>query len=262
MTHPPSPAAPYTPPVYPRLSPAAQDALLRSIIERGASLAQAGRRAVVVFDLDGTLMDNRPRTVTILRELGEVWRKREHPASGALLEASPTKLAYLVRDSLGRFGIQDEVLLAEGESFWRERFFTDDYQEHDIALPGAVAFARALYAAGVNIVYFTGRDLPKMALGSFKSLRELGFPIGVIGTELVVKPFFEMPDEEYKRSEGPKLSRIGEVIAVFDNEPINCNVLLEHHPECTSIFVDTQHFPNAPPLDPRVKVIGDFRMEP
>ena len=248
-------------PVYTRLSQVAQQSLLQSIIDRGAAFAASGRRAVVVFDLDGTLMDNRPRTVTILKELGEAWRERAAMASGALMLASATKLAYLVRDSLSRFGIEDESLLAEGESFWRDRFFTDDYQQHDIALAGSVAFAHALYAAGVNIVYFTGRDLPKMALGSFKSLRELGFPIGVIGTELVVKPFFEMPDEEYKRTEGPKLSRIGEVIAVFDNEPINCNVLLEHHPECTSVFVDTQHFPNAPPLDPRVKVIGDFRMD-
>lgn len=250
------------PQVFPRLSQADQRELLASIIERGKAFLAAGKRAVVVFDLDGTLMDNRPRTVTILRELGQTWHAKAVESAAALLDVTPPKLAYLVRDSLGRLGVEDEELLADGEMFWRDRFFTDDYQQHDIALAGSVAYAQALYAAGVNIVYFTGRDLPKMALGSFKSLRDLGFPIGVVGTELVVKPYFEMPDEEYKRTEGPNLSRIGEVIAVFDNEPVNCNVLLEHHPGCTSVFVDTQHFPNPPPLDPRVKIIADFRMEP
>jgi hypothetical protein len=97
-----------------------------------------------------------------------------------------------------------------------------------------------------------------MGIGTFRSLRDLGFPIGMPGTELVCKPDFNMPDEAFKRLEAPKLSRVGRVIAAFDNEPANCNVFLEQNPESESVFVDTQHLPGAPPLDPRVAIIDDF----
>jgi hypothetical protein len=99
-----------------------------------------------------------------------------------------------------------------------------------------------------------------MGIGSFRSLRDLGFPIGVPGTELVLKPDANMPDEAYKRLEGPKLARVGKVVAVFDNEPSNCNTLLEMNPGCTSVLLDTQHLPGAPPLNPSVHVIRDFVM--
>ena len=113
--------------------------------------------------------------------------------------------------------------------------------------------------AGAVIVYLTGRDLPNMALGSFASLRDLGFPIGVIGTELVVKPTFEMPDAEFKREVAPELKRLGKVIAAFDNEPANVNLFLETHPDCAAVFLDTQYAPNPIALDARVEVIDSFR---
>jgi hypothetical protein len=127
---------------------------------------------------------------------------------------------------------------------------------------GARAFVRACYDAGATVVYFTGRDLPNMSLGSFASLRDLGFPIGLVGTELVTKPAFEIPDTEFKRSVAPEFRRIGEVIAVFDNESANCNLFLDAHPECTAVYLDTQCAPDPPPLDPRAYVVGSFELEP
>ena len=64
----------------------------------------------------------------------------------------------------------------------------------------------------------------------------LGFPIGVPGTELVLKPDAAMPDTEFKRFEAPKLSRVGKVVAAFDNEPENCNILLDQFPDATIVF--------------------------
>jgi hypothetical protein len=132
--------------------------------------------------------------------------------------------------------------------------------KHDIALAGAVEFTRACYEAGATIVYFTGRDLPLMGIGSFQSLRDLGFPIGAVGTELVLKPDAKIPDEAFKRDEAPKLKRIGRVVASFDNEPGNCNVFVETCPDAEVIFVDTQHLPGAPRLHPKVEVVSDFAM--
>ena len=235
-----------------------QKTLLDRVVQRCATNGKA-RTPVVVFDLDGTLMDNRPRTARILRELGAMWRDREPVAAKKLETAREEDLAYLLTDSLTRVGITRTDLVREAEIFWRERFFTDGYLTHDVEVPGAAAFARDCYAAGGILVYFTGRDLPLMGLGSFASLRDLDFPIGVPGTELVLKPDANMPDEAFKRLVGPSLARVGQVVAIFDNEPGNCNVLGAHFPDADAVLLDTQHLPGAPPLDDHVRVIGDFR---
>jgi hypothetical protein len=243
---------------FPRLSSAEQKALLDQIAERCKSDGKA-RTPVVVFDLDGTLMDNRPRTAMILRELGATWRDRHPEAAKTLAAAKAEDLAYLLTDTLGRLGVRHTELVREAEVFWRERFFTDGYLAHDVEVPGAAAFARDCYDAGGILVYFTGRDLPLMGIGSFASLRDLGFPIGLPGTELVLKPDAQMPDEAFKRMQGPALERVGKVVAIFDNEPGNCNVLGQHFPDACSVLLDTQHLPGAPPLDATVRVIADFR---
>jgi hypothetical protein len=219
---------------------------------------KAGLPPVIVFDLDGTLFDNRPRTVAILHELAEQWAAREPEAAACLRAATPGKMAYLLTESLANIGVTRTELVAQAETFWRDRFFVDSHLKFDVALAGAVSFARDCYDAGAVVVYFTGRDLPLMGAGTFASLRDSGFPIGVVGTELVLKPDALMPDEAFKRLVGPDLGRLGEVVAVFDNEPANCNVLLAHFPGAESCLLDTQHLPGAPPPAALVHVISDF----
>jgi hypothetical protein len=125
-------------------------------------------------------------------------------------------------------------------------------------LPGASAFVNACYTAGASIVYLTGRDLPNMSVGTFASLRDLGFPIGVVASTLVTKPTYDMPDTEFKRAVAPAFSRVGHVIASFDNEPANINLFLEYHPHAHAVFVDTQHAPSPPVLDERASVVDSF----
>ena len=244
---------------FKRLPLAEQQALMSRIVAR-CKVTPGQPSPVVVFDLDGTLMDNRPRTLAILKELAHELRAESHASAERIATAQAEELAYLLTDSMRMLGIEHPDLVVRAESFWKSRFFTDDYLKHDIAIEGSVELARACYEAGASLVYFTGRDLPLMGLGSFQSLRDLGFPIGVVGTELVCKPDAKIPDETFKRAEGPKLRRVGHVVAAFDNEPANCNAFLEMNPDAEIVFVDTQHLPGAPPLDTRVHVIADFRM--
>ncbi|HWL84345.1 MAG TPA: hypothetical protein VNO21_01005, partial [Polyangiaceae bacterium] len=239
-------------PAYPRLSSGEQRALLERVVARCAhqpgdapswsgiakgealrsGIAKGEPPPVVVFDLDGTLMDNRPRTCAILRELGELWAVREPEVARDLRGAHPGALAYLLTDTLGLLGITRSDLVIEAQEYWHTRFFGDAHLVHDVALAGAVPFANDCYTAGATLVYLTGRDLPLMGLGTFRSLRDLGFPIGVPGTEVVLKPEFSMPDEAFKRDIAPRLARVGRVVASFDNEPGNCNVFQEVYPDC------------------------------
>ena len=246
-------------PTYVSLPAAEQKALFRRILERSEDKSRS-RAPVIVFDLDGTLMDNRPRTLAILKELAQELRAESHASADRLAAAEAEELAYLLGDSMRKLGLEHPELVERAEAFWKSRFFSDHYLKHDIAVAGAVELTKACYEAGAVLVYFTGRDLPLMGIGSFQSLRDLGFPIGIVGTELVCKPDAKIPDELFKRTEGPKLKRVGHVVAAFDNEPGNCNAFLEMNPDAEVVFIDTQHLPGAPPLDSRVHVVADFRM--
>ncbi|MFO0618443.1 MAG: HAD family hydrolase [Polyangiaceae bacterium] len=224
-------------------------------------LVASARRGSIVFDLDGTLLDNRPRVVRIFHELADAWATK-HPAAADLCRAAVTeRIVYGLADNMRRLGVTDEALIAEAFTFWRERFFYDAYMKYDTATPGAVSFVRACYDAGALIVYLTGRDLPNMALGTFASLRDLGFPIGVANTSLITKPTFEMPDTDFKLGVAPQLSLHTPVLASIDNEPANVNLFLELHPESLGILIDTQHAPDPPELDPRAHVIDSFEVD-
>lgn len=245
----------------PTLGPDEQRAFLRGLIERVRQTKQAGQTPVVVFDLDGTLLDNRPRTRAILHEVAASWKEARPELATTLLKLEVEHVVYMLQESLAPFGVTDEAALDEALAHWRRRFFVDELLHHDVPVDGAVAFARAVYEAGATVVYLTGRDLPNMSLGSWQSLRDRGFPIGVVGTELVCKPAFEMSDEVYKTEQAPLVSRLGTLVASFDNEPGNCNVFLRLHPQAASVLLDTQHSPHAPELDPGVKSIKSFSFE-
>jgi hypothetical protein len=244
-----------------RLTRDRQAALLRGVVDR-VTRAKKSVTPLIVFDLDGTLLDNRPRTCAIMGELAARWRESKPEQAGLLDRIRHDSLEYLLTDNLRSLGISADSDLAEAVEYWKSRFFYDALLGHDIPLDGAVQFARACYDAGGTLVYFTGRDLPNMALGTLASLRDNGFPIGVPGTELVLKPDPEMSDDEFKRTITPLLHRSGVVAAAFDNEPGNCNIFQELFPDTDVFLLDTQHLPGAPELDPKVHVIGDFGMEP
>ena len=99
-----------------------------------------------------------------------------------------------------------------------------------------------------------------MLLGTVASLRDCGFPIGVAGIELILKPDANLPDEAFKRGALPTLNRIGEMVAFFDNEPANCNLARGMFPESLVVLLETQRVPYAPPLAEDIEVVADFRI--
>jgi hypothetical protein len=234
--------------------------LLRAVIEASRHDPRAPS-PIIVFDLDGTLLDNRPRVARIFHELAEEWRSARPGEADMLARATADRIVYGLHENLTLLGVHGEEAQAEAFTFWKERFFTDAYMKYDVEIPGARDFVSACYAAGASVVYLTGRDLPNMSLGTFGSLRDHGFPIGVVGTSLVTKPAFDIPDTVFKHDVAPALARYGKVTAVFDNEPANCNLFLEHHPSARCVFLDTHHAPNPPTLDDRVDVIDSFLLD-
>jgi hypothetical protein len=229
---------------------------LESVLTRVRAARSPQTPPVVVFDLDGTLFDNGPRTWRILQE---VLQQRGDEAALAKLQAlAPTRLPYLLRDTLERAGIYSDELLHEARAHWEKRFFTDDVQLLDQPLAGAHHLVDELWAAGATIVYLSGRDVPNMLVGVAQSLRQHKFPVGCVRTSIILKPAFHIEDVAFKRDALPFIDTMGEVVAAFDNEPANCNLFAHHWPRASSFFLRTSHAPNPPPLAPSVFHIDDF----
>ncbi len=234
--------------------------VLRRILAEAADHA-AKPAPAVVFDLDATLFDNRPRTLEILMELREEVVEGDPDLADALLSLEVDRIHYLLTDTLKECGVYRADLVKHISAYWHERFFTDEYVACDVALEGAPEYVRACYEAGAVIVYLTGRDIPGMLAGTVAKLRDDGFPIAVAGTELVLKPDPNMSDEAFKRTALPTLERVGEVIAFFDNEPANCNLAKAMFPDATVVLLETQKVPGAPEPDDDIEILADFRID-
>src|ERR1700685_1014060 len=146
-------------PLYVRLPAAHRRALFERILGR-CERRWGGAPPVVVFHLDGTLFDNRPRTAAIFHELAASWETKEPEIAARLRTVDAAQLAYHMHDSLARLGITRDDPVRDAFAFWRDRFFADAHLRHDVEVPGAAAFARGCYDRGATLVYLTGRDLP------------------------------------------------------------------------------------------------------
>ena len=142
--------------------------------------------------------------------------------------------------------------------YWFDRFFTDHYQHYDTTLEGAVPYVKELYAAGAYIVYLTGRDAPGMLVGCCESLRRHGFPMGVVRTQLIMKPDFDIPDPVFKEEACGFIDTLGHVVGSFDNEPGNCNIFQDKWPKACNVFMDTQRASMEERPVPEVHTITDF----
>ncbi len=239
---------------------AAQNEQLQQVLERIRSKTENDTSSLAIFDLDGTLFDNRARTVYILREIADQFETRLPTLVEALDGFEDLSLIqYGVGATLDRLGVADPAECAFIQEQWAKRFFSDEYQRFDIPLPGAKSFVCKVHEAGATVIYLTGRDV-NMLVGLTESLRMYGFPVGIVGTMMLTKKLFDEEDEVFKRNVGAYLKRLGEVVAIFENEPANSNLLKKAFPGAASFFVLTQHRPDAPALEGGIHKIRDFRI--
>lgn len=216
-------------------------------------------RPMVIFDVDGTLLDNRHRIFRILNEFSKEKQYITPEAAQQLATLTIPKIQYKLTDTLAAVGITNPVVVQNAAAFWGERFFSEPYLKYDQPTPGSVDFVRRLYSNGARIVYLTARDVPRQLLGTVKSLRDFGYPIGIQGTELIMKPTMQAQDAVFKQDVMYYLRHYGKVIAVFDNEPENANLFHRTFPEATVIHYQAPHKPNAPPLAQGIQKIVAFQ---
>lgn len=192
----------------------------------------------VIFDLDSTLLDNRPRQAAIVREFGAAVGE----VSFAAVQAEHLE-GWDLSVALRHAGVLPSLIdryFAELRRFWRERFFTSAYCRYDVAVPGAVAFVSEVASAG-RAIYLTGRP-PEMREGTVESLTRLGFPEpGAASTVLLLKPDPDLHDDLWKEQAVTLANGLGPIVAAFDNEPTHINGYRSAWPEATCVRLATDH---------------------
>jgi hypothetical protein len=245
----------------PALASPPQQVLLKGVVAEVDQIVQAGAaQPVVVFDLDATLFDNRLRTHAILQAWVAQPALANTATAKAVLGLKVAQVQYGVGATLAQVGVTDPKVINQAVAFWLARFF-GPWAVHDRAMAGGVAYVQRLRAAGAFVVYLTGRDAPRMLSATVQSLAISGYPVGVNGTQLIMKPSKDDDDEVFKASVMATLRRTGRVVAMFDNEPGNVNLMKQAFPKAQVIFLDTMHRPKAPAVAAGIPAVRDFRVE-
>lgn len=230
--------------------------VLRQVLE---SARRHGAKGIAVFDLDSTLFDNRPRQSRILREYGAAHGIPELEAG----TVADWDSSWDMQGAMVRAGLSPEraaAIFDDAKEFWRERFFSSPYCVEDRPIPGAAAFVRAIREAGATVAYCTGRH-EAMREGSVESLRLGGFPVPEgERTTLIMKPTFELSDDEFKRIAHERLRSLGTVIAAFDNEPIHINDYHRVFPDALVVHLATDHSGREVPVAPTIPAVADFTL--
>ncbi len=222
-----------------------------------AVLAKATTGTVVVFDLDSTLLDNRPRQAQILREFGVAKGVAQLAASRAEDWTSWSIGAAMV--NAGVPAAEAHALRDEAKDFWRDRFFTSEYCELDDVVPGAPDYVRAIAAGGAVVAYCTGRH-EAMRPGTEHNLLRHGFPLAPhYRAQLVMKPTFEISDDGWKESAYSRLSALGMVIAAFDNEPTHINGYRRAFPDAVIVHLLTDDSGRGVKLIAGIVSVTNFR---
>jgi hypothetical protein len=230
--------------------------LLEHIQTRAREL---GPRGVVVFDLDSTLLDNRPRQARIVREYGA---SHGRPALSAC-RPEHFDSGWNLRAALIRCGIpapEVEGFFPDFRRFWQERFFTSEYCLDDVAVRGASAYVQRLAQTGTQIRYVTGRH-EGMRPGTETAMRREGLPLAAPGRSisLIMKPDQAMDDDDFKRQAHVELGNLGSVIAAFDNEPIHANDYRTRFPDAWVVHLATDHSGRSAELLEGVQSIPHFQ---
>ncbi len=243
----------YPPSSFQTLDPAASADLLARVLD---SARAAGPEAIVVFDLDSTLLDNRPRQARILREYGA-----EHGLAALADHQADHWQGWDAKIAMAASGLAPDLIelhFAPFRIYWRDKFFTSEYCVDDRPIAGATDYVAAILAAGARVFYVTGRH-EEMRRGTIICFDRTGFPSPDSRTvELLMKPTLEEHDDLYKERTYAALRSRGQVVAAFDNEPAHINGYRDSFPDALSIHLATDHSMRDIPLASGIASIRDF----
>jgi hypothetical protein len=124
---------------------------------------------------------------------------------------------------------------------WHYWFFHSHFLTEDRLIPGAVEFVTRIKNQGADLMYLTGRDQGRMLDGTLASLKHWKFPVTGDDVAVRLKPEPCMDDAKFKLSVLEKMAGFYTKIYLFENEPVNLNLIKKYLPEVQLVFIDTVH---------------------
>lgn len=227
-----------------RTPAASNEPILHRILREAWEYARENRPFLAVFDLDSTLFDLTLRVAAIIDDFRHAPANlARFPDACRLLEKVEIRQTdWGLEAPLGRAGIDcNGVFFQELHAHWAQGFFSSNFLKHDEPLPGSVTYVQELHQAGAEIMYLTGRDVPRMYKGTAESLSSRGFPLELPGIELVLKPDARLDDAQFKLDVLRSAEERYERIWLFENEPVNLNLIARECPEIGLVFIDSTH---------------------
>ena len=232
-----------------KFEPLEQKVVLQNVLaaieeQNNKRIQHGGKPVAVVFDLDSTIFDVKPRTLRILKEFASTEEAKSiSPVVAEWCHSLKAhRLLYTLQESAAanefpKHEKNAEQFMKAAFKFWLARFFTHEYVLTDHPTAGALDFVRAVVDRGALAIYLTGRDTPGMGRGTKTMLEHWGFPTESHHTKLVMKPSFGMDDAEFKDEALRDLRMHTEAVALFDNEPANFHVFEKNFPEASLVFL-------------------------
>ena len=219
-------------------------------------LRSAGDNAMCVFDLDSTLLNNRPRQALIMRDFGA--------ANGVAELANATAehwTGWAYKPAMLNAGLSSERADEVGPAFkayWEETFFTSELCTHDTPIAGAPEFSNAALATGARVLYVTGRH-EGMRAGTVESFQTGGFPLpDGDRVQLFMKPELAESDDAYKARTHAELQGMGSLRAAFDNEPTHINDYQTSFDGALLVHMATDHSMRPVRVHESIPSIRDF----
>jgi hypothetical protein len=224
------------------------------VLQAALDALRPGRPAA--FDLDSTILSNKPRQARIVREFGA------ERGDARLAQCRPEQIvSWDLRDTLRLCGLSEpEVRHAAVDlrQFWLDRFFTSEYCADDVPIAGAAAYLRRVREAGGEILYITGRH-EEMKDGTLAAFRNAGFPMPDQKTvQLWLKPHLKDDDDSWKEICHARLQAMSGIACAFDNEPTHVNAYKRAFPEAVVVHLDTDYSSRPVDVLPDVPSIHDF----
>ena len=198
---------------------------------------------LVIFDLDSTIFDVSPRTEEILKRFSkdnEVSTK--FPNECKILEnVEVLSSDWGIFEPIRRLKISSTIdFFHIIQDYWRTHFFSNDFLHFDKPYEGSIEYILELHNSGAKISYLTGRDQHRMGEGTKKILIDWGLPLDEEHI-LYLKPQKGMSDSKFKLDIIKDLTSDYKEVWLFENEPVNTDLIEKELPEVQIVFVDSVH---------------------
>tara|TARA_B110001454_G_C12723326_1_gene436705 strand:- start:71352 stop:72113 length:762 start_codon:yes stop_codon:yes gene_type:complete len=201
---------------------------------------------LIVFDLDSTLFDVAPRLEKVLTDIAlePVMQEKFPSVIPHFKNIKTERRDWGFVEVLQRAGVEHDNLdlFKTVRQLWVEKFFSNEYIHYDVPYQGSVEFVQKIEKLNIPIVYLTGRDVKRMERGSREVLLKWNFPLDDKMSQLVLKPERSMDDALFKRDWiHSYMSTSKSPVFLFENEPVNINLIAKELPDVELVFFDSTH---------------------